>query len=52
MLGDRPKSYPSPVVATRRLGTETSETRTALLDATEQLMLNSGYAAGSGVATR
>jgi AcrR family transcriptional regulator len=35
------------VVATRRLGTETSETRTALLDATEQLMLDSGYAAVS-----
>src|SRR4051794_3090537 len=47
MLGERPKSYPSPVVATRRLGTETSETRAALLDATEQLMLDSGYAAVS-----
>jgi AcrR family transcriptional regulator len=35
------------VVATRRLGTETSETRAALLDATEQLMLDSGYAAVS-----
>jgi AcrR family transcriptional regulator len=35
------------MVATRRLGTETSETRTALLDATEQLMLDSGYAAVS-----
>jgi AcrR family transcriptional regulator len=35
------------VVATRRLGAETSETRTALLDATEQLMLESGYAAVS-----
>jgi len=35
------------VVATRRLGTETSETRVALLDATEQLMLDSGYAAVS-----
>jgi TetR/AcrR family transcriptional regulator len=35
------------VVATRRLGTETSGTRTALLDATEQLMLDSGYAAVS-----
>jgi AcrR family transcriptional regulator len=35
------------VVATRRLGAETSETRTALLDATEQLMLDSGYAAVS-----
>jgi TetR/AcrR family transcriptional regulator len=33
------------MVAPRRLGTETSETRTALLDATEQLMLDSGYAA-------
>jgi AcrR family transcriptional regulator len=46
-LGDRPTTYPSPVVATRRLGTETSETRIALLDATEQLMLDSGYAAVS-----
>ena len=27
MLGDRPNTYPSAVVATRRLGTETSETR-------------------------
>jgi AcrR family transcriptional regulator len=35
------------VVATRRLGTETSETRAGLLDATEQLMLDSGYAAVS-----
>jgi AcrR family transcriptional regulator len=35
------------VVETRRLGTETSETRAALLDATEQLMLDSGYAAVS-----
>jgi AcrR family transcriptional regulator len=35
------------VVTTRRLGTETSETRTALLEATEQLMLDSGYAAVS-----
>ncbi len=35
------------MVATRRLGTETSETRTALLDATEHLMLDSGYAAVS-----
>ena len=35
------------MVATRRLGTETSESRTALLDATEQLMLDSGYAAVS-----
>jgi AcrR family transcriptional regulator len=35
------------VVATRRLGTETSETRVALLDATEELMLDSGYAAVS-----
>jgi AcrR family transcriptional regulator len=35
------------VVASRRLGAETSETRTALLDATEQLMLDSGYAAVS-----
>jgi AcrR family transcriptional regulator len=35
------------VVTTRRLGTETSETRAALLDATEQLMLDSGYAAVS-----
>jgi AcrR family transcriptional regulator len=35
------------VVATRRLGTETSETRTALLDATEQLMLDTGYASVS-----
>jgi AcrR family transcriptional regulator len=47
MLGDRPNTYPSSVVATRRLGTETSETRAALLDATEQLMLDSGYAAVS-----
>ena len=47
MLGDRPNTYPSGVVATRRLGTETSETRTALLDATEQLMLDAGYAAVS-----
>ncbi len=47
MLGDRPTTYPSSVVATRRLGAETSETRTALLDATEQLMLDSGYAAVS-----
>jgi len=47
MLGDRPTAYPSSVVATRRLGTETSETRTALLDATEQLMLEAGYAAVS-----
>jgi AcrR family transcriptional regulator len=35
------------VVASRRLGAETSETRAALLDATEQLMLDSGYAAVS-----
>ena len=47
MLGDRPTTYPSGVVATRRLGTETSETRATLLDATEQLMLDSGYAAVS-----
>jgi TetR/AcrR family transcriptional regulator len=47
MLGDRPNTYPSGVVATRRLGTETSETRATLLDATEQLMLDSGYAAVS-----
>lgn len=47
MLGDRPTAYPSAVVATRRLGAETSETRTALLDAAEQLMLDSGYAAVS-----
>ncbi len=47
MLGDRPTTYPSCVVATRRLGTETSETRATLLDATEQLMLDSGYAAVS-----
>ena len=47
MLGDRPNTYPSCVVATRRLGTETSETRATLLDATEQLMLDSGYAAVS-----
>src|ERR1700712_719232 len=47
MLGDCPNTYPSSVVATRRLGTETSETRSALLDATEQLMLDSGYAAVS-----
>lgn len=45
MLGDRPAAYPSPVVAARRLGAETSESRTALLDATEQLMVDSGYAA-------
>jgi TetR/AcrR family transcriptional regulator len=31
--------------ATRRIGTETSETRAALLDAAEQLMLAEGYAA-------
>ena len=30
---------------TRRIGTETSQTRTALLDATERLMLEEGYAA-------
>ena len=47
MLGDCPNTYPSPVVASRRLGTETSETRIALLDATEQLMLDAGYAAVS-----
>ena len=47
MLGERPNAYPTSVVATRRLGTETSETRVALLDATEQLMLDSGYAAVS-----
>jgi AcrR family transcriptional regulator len=35
------------VVATRRLGTETSETRAALLDATEELMLDTGYASVS-----
>jgi AcrR family transcriptional regulator len=35
------------VVATRRLGAETSETRLALLDATEQLMLEAGYASVS-----
>jgi AcrR family transcriptional regulator len=35
------------VVVTRRLGAETSETRAALLDATEQLMLDAGYAAVS-----
>ena len=35
------------MATTRRLGTETSLTRTALLDATEQLMLDSGYAAVS-----
>jgi AcrR family transcriptional regulator len=35
------------VVVSRRLGTETSATRTALLDATEQLMLDAGYAAVS-----
>ena len=35
------------MVATRRLGAETSQTRAALLDATEQLMLDSGYAAVS-----
>ena len=40
-------TYPTSVVATRRLGAETSETRVALLDATEQLMLDSGYAAVS-----
>ena len=35
------------MVVSRRLGTETSATRTALLDATEQLMLDAGYAAVS-----
>jgi TetR/AcrR family transcriptional regulator len=33
--------------ATRRRGTETSETRSALLDVTEALMLEEGYAAVS-----
>jgi AcrR family transcriptional regulator len=47
VLGDRPTRTLDRVVATRRLGAETSETRTALLDATEQLMLDSGYAAVS-----
>jgi AcrR family transcriptional regulator len=34
-------------VATRRIGTETSESRTRLLDATERLMVREGYAAVS-----
>jgi AcrR family transcriptional regulator len=33
------------VAASRRIGTETSKTRTLLLDAAEQLMLKEGYAA-------
>jgi AcrR family transcriptional regulator len=35
------------LASTRRIGAEDSETRTALLDATEQLMLEEGYAAVS-----
>ena len=35
------------MASTRRIGAEDSETRTALLDATEQLMLEEGYAAVS-----
>ncbi len=33
------------MTATRRIGTETSKTRSALLDAAERLMLEEGYAA-------
>lgn len=47
MLGKCPTRTLDPVVATRRLGAETSETRAALLDATEALMLDAGYAAVS-----
>jgi TetR/AcrR family transcriptional regulator len=35
----------TPATSTRRIGAETSQTRAALLDAAEQLMLESGYAA-------
>jgi len=37
----------TPVTASRRIGTETSQTRTLLLDAAEHLMLKEGYAAVS-----
>ncbi len=40
-------AYAAPVATSRRMGTETSKTRGLLLDATEHLMLEEGYAAVS-----
>jgi TetR/AcrR family transcriptional regulator, transcriptional repressor for nem operon len=41
----RPEKVRSRMKAARRIGTESSKTRVTILDATEQLMLNEGYAA-------
>ena len=38
---------PEPMTSTRRIGTESSATRTALLDAAQQVLLEEGYAAAT-----